>query len=1756
LLITAAVLSAAEHGAEIEGHGVEMTMARQPKTLAEAIVRIGELKARLQPFRATKSSRQYCELGQTVVDLGKETSLRQLGDSSASTSREDAKLTSKFAGGMATMGAHAAPLVMKLLGPAIKKTVPKGWKRLIKTTVVNLLEHKAEELVHKIFFEESAKAGGKSCGNWLKAKAKDMPKAWREGLPAMVAQIMNGNSAAASNDAGRIAMNYADGKAQRTLERDSKLYPSEIAPHVRNFLLSVIQTALVNSEDAPASASASLKKLGEDNAKEKEASSARKLAISQMKLAKTKAAKYKPLGFAAEFFDSAGKFAGAALPPLIDRLVKNLPAELKQAQEPMRETLKGLSRDITAELEVYPVPDINKAAIVEYCISAAKEFEVRFGDMATSLAQKVLLRRLTKPLSKLPEELQPILRDTMTAIGDGDPEGAAAKMPSLMANYGVKTMLSILSKVGETLPEATGGVVSNTISSIIKEYKPTAGDSTRRLGESLGSIIGGLPVVDLRTVLIKQGIKLVFGLLPQLLDKMLKGMPHRLADEKESIETTMMLLIMRLGKILNQMDAKWNLEGRTEMANAIVYSVYDLAVRLEEKSGSKVAERQEDVFLDIGHGDHKASAGALLPSDEHFDDLGQSLEDDSDSVEEDETPKSNAKVMLKPIFEKIPVEYRSMFTAVLPNLLGGKISQANSALQTQLLSIGLIEIPKTIDQGMHDLPEFMNIKIIKKAIVKVVITYAEALEKVLRPVSASGEKGDDPVAAAVESVDSVELLMVQGVKILEGVLPGAIKHLADNLPPNMKPLQDPLKQGFTTAIETILNHASQPKNWNAVGYTTLAKKIVEAAKDLKQPFAMARAFRHRANLLKRVKPLLTKLQKSTHTLVLETLELAAVGDFDGAAEEMKRGMGKVLVEKVKAVAERDSAKLPGFAGPAVKKAVLDITDKDVAPGSSAAFVGKVIIEDIVMVVGQTLPTVISLFIDKVPKIYWKVKSRLKTILGDMSNKICALLGRGPVAWNRFTGAKIVKVLVGGFASIKKNMAKFVDHEEVDDTPENESIEFLDTGAAGKIAATNTSSSSTETSAPTPAPTTPAPAPKEKISKTIHHLTGGLPPELSGMLDDVIKSLEDDDTPSAEADLDKQIIEFGIAKIEDKVSKMTSKLPGYFQDAVFNSFTNVLKEEATQLDNEDAYLTNSGFEIGDSKDDFNPGKMLLENGIVLIGGILPGLIEKMVEHLPRGLRHKKVPVRQELTKAVRKIMAVIGSGEENWSEKGAGAVVEILIRTAKSLHAHIESVKEKLKVVKKIRSDIYAMPKEFVVIFRDAVESLVAGDAQGAVVIMDKQITNYGVKQISEIVHDFTSKLPKFASKPVEKAITTIMLKQASMMGVNQELGEAEKLGGFVGIATLLIGETVHLLKQLLPPLIISMTTNLPERLAGAGMQLRTALTNMCNDVLDVLSQGAEMWGEKGANDIAVLVVRHSKKMVAAAANIVAEPAASGTKGTEQTSTTAKEDPKVEKGDLGQQTPDTKPPVGVMSVTSSGPQLIPRGMLVKVPSNEESEVHEIGALGESADVQSALSKEDPEEVIAPLFKKLPHEFRTMMEMTLTKILIKEPAQAGEEMKKGISEYAQSKIGRTVKDMMSRLPRFMQGPAERALMSVINQQAKEFAGEAAGFDPTAVALGAVVELLRGVLPGAIKRMTHHLAFEKAQNVLRDALDDIVQKILQILQRGPWDTAAKVQIIDEIVGSAKSLLDNVKKAMGGKKKAVTDGDDDTMRQIRLLL
>jgi len=250
--------------------------------------------------------------------------------------------------------------------------------------------------------------------------------------------------------------------------------------------------------------------------------------------------------------------------------------------------------------------------------------------------------------------------------------------------------------------------------------------------------------------------------------------------------------------------------------------------------------------------------------------------------------------------------------------------------------------------------------------------------------------------------------------------------------------------------------------------------------------------------------------------------------------------------------------------------------------------------------------------------------------------------------------------------------------------------------------------------------------------------------------------------------------------------------------------------------------------------------------------------------------------------------------------------------------------------------------------------------------------------------------------------------------------------------------------------------------------------------------------------------------------------------------------KEETTELGQAAPRRQPEMQqeVVSAAASGPQLMPHEVVVG-DGMQETDVQMLHGdrreLGESNEVSGDGDEfaEDPEVVITPLLKELPHEFRSMMQLAFSKILLKESANAAEELKKGISQYAEVKMGRTVQAMTDKLPVSIRSPYKRAIMMVVKKQARDFAGEGTNFDPAKVLLEATIGLFRSMLPPVVDRMGEKLALTMASDLLSGVVNKVIGDVFGVLQRG-FGKKEKAEIVKIVVAGANKLMSKIKKAM----------------------
>merc|ERR1712159_574352 len=104
-----------------------------------------------------------------------------------------------------------------------------------------------------------------------------------------------------------------------------------------------------------------------------------------------------------------------------------------------------------------------------------------------------------------------------------------------------------------------------------------------------------------------------------------------------------------------------------------------------------------------------------------------------------------------------------------------------------------------------------------------------------------------------------------------------------------------------------------------------------------------------------------------------------------------------------------------------------------------------------------------------------------------------------------------------------------------------------------------------------------------------------------MLKNVIDKVLVPDMKGALAALKKGVLTYGVKKVESVVSITTAQLPDFAKVPAKAAVMDIVKKQAAAL---------TATEMGEGEDvGFDPAKLILGEGIKLVGGVVPPLIKK-------------------------------------------------------------------------------------------------------------------------------------------------------------------------------------------------------------------------------------------------------------------------------------------------------------------------------------------------------------------------------------------------------------------------------------------------------------------------------------------------------------------------------------------------------------------
>merc|ERR1711959_441360 len=175
----------------------------------------------------------------------------------------------------------------------------------------------------------------------------------------------------------------------------------------------------------------------------------------------------------------------------------------------------------------------------------------------------------------------------------------------------------------------------------------------------------------------------------------------------------------------------------------------------------------------------------------------------------------------------------------------------------------------------------------------------------------------------------------------------------------------------------------------------------------------------------------------------------------------------------------------------------------------------------------------------------------------------------------------------------------------------------------------------------------------------------------------LEMLLDKNTQGAVAAIKVAIVKFGLSKAKPIIAKVLAPLPSFAKTPASTFINGMVDKLAAQhiaemrveylgeaATAEDHAMVNSAF---------NPANLLIEKGFGLLGGVYPGLVDKMTAKLPSALEPAKKPINTGTKSMVAKTVAILQQGPSKWNKAGMGEVVVVVKDEAIKLSGELQGV---------------------------------------------------------------------------------------------------------------------------------------------------------------------------------------------------------------------------------------------------------------------------------------------------------------------------------------------------------------------------------------------------------------------------------------------------------------------------------------------------
>lgn len=269
--------------------------------------------------------------------------------------------------------------------------------------------------------------------------------------------------------------------------------------------------------------------------------------------------------------------------------------------------------------------------------------------------KKEAIDRIMKLMAKLPDQgLKNMIRHVLEALIKIplDLKGVLKALKDGLATYGVAKAEQLITTVTNQLPDflrapvkgAAMDLLKHLVSLITKPNENAEVARARRLGESEAAVAAIVEKEQMKgmqgfaSLLIKEGVKVVGGMVKPMIKKLCAKLPAVLEPAKTPMETTLVKMFEDVVLIV-QDPANWNTEGKDKIVKSIIANVKTLAGSLQsigmdavkgiiggEEDKVALKESRGELAKHTGH--VAAQLASQMPEARQFgEDLGQSISD-------------------------------------------------------------------------------------------------------------------------------------------------------------------------------------------------------------------------------------------------------------------------------------------------------------------------------------------------------------------------------------------------------------------------------------------------------------------------------------------------------------------------------------------------------------------------------------------------------------------------------------------------------------------------------------------------------------------------------------------------------------------------------------------------------------------------------------------------------------------------------------------------------------------------------------------------------------------------------------------------------------------------------------------------------------------------------------------------------------------------------------------------------------------------